>query len=407
MIVKQYIKDFENLGFGMFVHFGLYSLVGRGEWAKQNCDLAWDEYLKTLNQFSPQKDWADNLVKAAKGAGCRYITLTARHHDGFSLYDTNGLNDYDAVHVCKRDLVREFVDACRNGGIIPFFYHTLIDWHEEKYRADFKSYLKYLRESVELLCKNYGKIGGIWFDGIWEQPDADWEEDALYGMIRRYQPEAMIINNTGLFKRGALGHIELDSVTFERGNPASINMEDSPKYIASEMCETLNDHWGYAENDFNYKSAGEIIETLAACRRYRSNLLLNVGPLGNGCLRTIDKGILEIIGNWVKINEKAIRTPMPSNIAVTNKPKDFILKEGNTYYLFVHDLQMFADLNVAIAKNMELKEEFVFPEQIKSVCWMDSGEELNFVQNGENVTITTKPYMYGESYVVRIVEIKV
>ena len=135
--------------------------------------------------------------------------------------------------------------------------------------------------------------------------------------------------------------------------------------------------------------------------------MLNVGPLGNGCLRTIDKGILEIIGNWVKINEKAIRTPMPSNIAVTNKPKDFILKEGNTYYLFVHDLQMFADLNVAIAKNMELKEEFVFPEQIKSVCWMDSGEELNFVQNGENVTITTKPYMYGESYVVRIVEIKV
>lgn len=407
MIIKQYIKDFEKLGFGLFVHFGLYSVIGRGEWVKQNCDLTWDEYLKTLSQFNPKHGWADEIANAAKNAGCKYITLTARHHDGFSLYDTRGLNEYDSVHICGRDLVKEFVDACRKFDIIPFFYHTLIDWHEEKYRTDFKSYLKYLRESVEIICKNYGKIGGIWFDGMWEKPDDDWEEDELYGTIRKYQPDAMIINNTGLFKRGELGHIELDSVTFERGNPVPINMEEAPKYIASEMCEVFNDHWGYAKNDFNYKSAAEIIETFALCRRYRSNLLLNVGPLGDGTLRTIDKGLLEVVGDWIKMNEKAIRTPKPTDIIVTNKPKDFILSENDTYYLFVHDLQMFADLNVAIAKKMDLEEKFVFKKGIKSVCWMDNCEKLDFIQDGDNVTIKTKPYRYGESYVVRIIEIKV
>ncbi len=407
MIIKQYIKDFEKLGFGMFVHYGLYSVIGRGEWVKQNCNMPWDEYLETLKQFNPKSDWAAELVAAAKDAGCKYITLTTRHHDGFSLYDTCGLNDYDAPHICGRDLIKEFVDECRKADIIPFFYHTIIDWHEESYRTDFKTYLKYLRDSVEILCKNYGKIGGLWFDGMWEKPNDDWEEDALYGMIRKYQPEAMIINNTGMSQRGALGHIELDSVTFERDNPSPINLADSPKYIASEMCEVFDDHWGYAKNDFNYKSIGNIIETFACCRKYRSNFLLNVGPKGDGSLRTIDKGMLEIIGDWVRMNEKVLRTPVPTDIVVTNKPKDFILQEGDTYYLFVHDLQMFADLNVALCTKMELKEEFEFDKKIKSVRWMDNQEDLDYVQDGVNVTITTKPYNYGESYVVRIIEIKV
>lgn len=263
MIIKQYIKDFEKLGFGMFVHFGLYSVIGRGEWVKQNCNLSWDEYLKSLEQFNPLEDWAANLVRNAKNAGCKYITLTARHHDGFSLYDTCGLNEFDAPHICGRDLIKEFVYECRKADIIPFFYHTIIDWHEERYKTDFKSYLQYLRASIEILCKNYGEIGGFWFDGMWEKPDDDWEEDELYGLIRKYQPNAMLINNTGLFQRGTLGHIELDSVTFERGKPQPINLEDSPKYIASEMCEVFDDHWGYAKNDYNYKSVGEIIETFA------------------------------------------------------------------------------------------------------------------------------------------------
>ena len=151
MIVKQYIKDFESLGLGMFVHFGIYSVIGSGEWIKFAGMLEDEEYYSAKKDFNPKKDWAAELVKAAKNAGCRYITLTTRHHDGFSLYDTCGLNEFDTVHSCGRDLVREFVDACRKEEIIPFFYHTLLDWHEPSYRENFKEYLKYLRASVELL----------------------------------------------------------------------------------------------------------------------------------------------------------------------------------------------------------------------------------------------------------------
>ena len=229
MIVHQYVKDFENMGLGMFVHFGVYSTLGKGEWVMHQYKIPRDEYRSYAPNFSPELDWAEKLVVTAKNAGCKYITLTSRHHDGFSLYDTCGLNDYSTVNFVGRDLVREFVDACNAHGIIPFFYHTYLDWYDERFDSDFPAYLDFLRKSVELLCTRYGKIGGIWFDGKWSKKDADWEEDAMYSMIRRYQPEAIIVNNTGLSALGELGHIELDSVTFERGKPKPLNLEGAPK----------------------------------------------------------------------------------------------------------------------------------------------------------------------------------
>ena len=195
MIIEQRIKEFENLGFGMFVHFGLYSVLAKGEWARHHVDIAPEEYDKLFYEFKPERDWAKKLVATAKAAGCKYITLTTRHHDGYSLYDTCGLNEFDAPHAMGRDLVREFVDECRAQGIIPFFYHTLLDWHEPTYNTDFKAYLKYLRASVEILCKNYGKIGGLWFDGKWNKPNDDWEEDELYALIPGHPAEEAILSS--------------------------------------------------------------------------------------------------------------------------------------------------------------------------------------------------------------------
>ena len=381
--------------------------MGKGEWSKNLCNIPWEEYYKAMNKFCPNENWAQELAAAAKAAGCRYITLTTRHHDGFSLFDTCGLNKYDAPHVCGRDLVREFVDACRANDIVPFFYHTLLDWHEESYQTNFKKYLLYLRKSVELLCSNYGKIGGLWFDGMWDKPEEDWEEDALYATIRRHQPEALIINNTGLFHQGALGHIELDSVTFERGRPKPINLADSPKYIASEMCETLADHWGYAELDFNFKSTNDLIETFAICRRYRSNFLLNVGPKADGSLRTIDKGVLEILGQWATINHEALHDPAPVNIEIENKPRNFLLKNGNHYYLFLFDISMRGDSNVAINRETDLDNTFRLPETVKSICWLDNQKPLAFTQEGDRVTVTAEPYSYGHSFVVRVAKITI
>lgn len=402
MIVKEYIKKFEKLGFGMFVHFGPYSVVGKGEYVKYMHKMPWEEYMTYVQKFIPKKDWAEELVKVAKNAGVRYITLTTRHHDGFSLYDTCGITEYDAMHVCGRDLVREFVDACRAADIIPFFYHTLLDWHEESFRKDFPAYLKYLRASVEVLCRNYGEIGGFWFDGTWAKKGADWEEGALYGMIRSYQPETMIINNTSTSARGELGHIELDSVTFERGKPKPINMAESPKYVASEMCDVFGNHWGYAEWDLAFRSPAEMIKSLMQCRRYGSNLLLNVGPMGDGSLRSIDVAIYEMIGKWVGIHDEVL-SALPAGIKVENKEDDFILEKDGVYYLVCMDLPMESDAR----GDADFTEVFNLSKTIKNVTWLDNGEDVEFVQNEDNVTVTAKPFRYGSHLVVRIAKITV
>ena len=409
MIIKEYIKEFEKLGFGMFVHFGLYSENAKGEWARFSTDIPSDEYEKLIDVFNPDPTWATELAATARAAGCKYITLTTRHHDGFSLYDTCGLNTFDAPHgAAGRDLVREFVDACRAEGIIPFFYHTLLDWHEPTYKTDFPAYLAYLRRSVELLCTNYGKIGGIWFDGMWDRPDDNWEEDALYSMIRSHQPTAMIINNTGLGARGALGHIELDSVTFERGRPGEINMEGAPKYVASEMCQVFANHWGYAKRDFNFKSLAEIIGDYCVCRRFGANFLLNVGPMGNGLLRPLEKAMLLTLGEWADIHKEALYLPRPAKIEVVGKEKDFLLRGEGCYYLFVHNIPMCGDENVTERFEMpDYTDKFLLPEKIKSITWLDSGKALDFMQDGERVTVAYESQKYGEHLVVKIAKIEV
>ena len=408
MIVKEYIKRFERLGFGMFVHFGLYSVHGKGEWA-YNRNISPEDYEKLFDRFNPDADWAENLALTAKAAGCKYITLTTRHHDGFSLYDTCGLNDYDAPHsAAGRDLVREFVDACNRHGLLPMFYHTLLDWREKSYQENFPEYLRYLRASIEVLCKNYGKIGGLWFDGMWDKKEEDWEEDALYSLIRSYQPEAMIINNTGLSALGELGHIELDSVTFERGRPSPINLETSPKYIASEMCQIFANHWGYAEKDFNFKSLASIIEDFCVCRRYGANLLLNVGPMGNGQIRLMDRAMLELLGEWVKIYSEALYLPRPSGIDIEAQEKNFILKGDSCYYFFAHDLNMKSNVNVELVKDVpDYTNVFTLPEKIKSIRWIDNGEDVYFEQDGDKVTVTTTPQLYGEQLVVKVARIEI
>ena len=392
----QYIKEFEELGFGLFVHFGLYSIVGKGEWylhLNPNADKA--EYEHLASKFRVNKNWAKNLVKTAKKAGCKYITLTTRHHDGFSLFDTCGLNVYDAPHsACSRDLIREFVDACNVSGIVPFFYHTLLDWREENYQKDFPKYIDYLVNSVEILCKNYGKIGGFWFDGMWNKQDEDWQEDRLYGMIRKYQPEAIIINNTGLSECGKVGHPEIDSVTFERGEPAFV--DNSDKYRAGEMCQVLNDHWGYTSGDCNYKSVKELIENLVDCRRFNCNFLLNTGLLGNGEVNTTDAAILKEIGKWIQKNKGVIYDVRSCEIKAENA---LILQGNDCYYAIIKNVPMSADPNV---QREEYMAKISVDAEIVVAEWLDNGQKIDIEDN----TFFVEPFLYGESLSVRVAKLK-
>ena len=393
----DYVRNFEKLGFGLFVHFGLYSIIGKGEWAKRVLQIPDEKYENLTKKFKVKKNWARDLVKAAKKTGCKYITLTTRHHDGFSLFDTCGLNDYDAPHaLCGRDLVREFVDECNANGIVPMFYHTLLDWHHPDYDVNFPSYVDYLVKSIEILCTKYGKIGGLWFDGMWDKPNENWQEDRIYSTIRKYQPEAMIINNTGLDELGKVGHPELDSVTFERGKPTFV--DNSDRHRAGEMCQVLCDHWGYAEDDYNYKPVREILENLVECRYYGCNFLLNVGPRGDGSLRPMDKCMLDFIGKWIKQNKNFIYDVEVSDVKSDDA---YILKgENGKYYAVVTGVDMLADSNVqrlSKGKVITLKTD----KKIVGGKWLDSRRKI--VKNGKN-SFNCEFFTYGSSHSLKLAE---
>ncbi len=398
------VKDFEELGFGMFVHWGLYSQLGVGEWAMTTHDIPKDEYVKLFDTFTAEDFNADELVLTAKNAGAKYIVLTTRHHEGFSLYDTCGLNEYDAPHSpAGRDLVREYVDACNRHGIIPFFYHTTLDWWKDEFNSDFDAYLEYLRKSVEILCTNYGKIGGLWFDGNWSKQGADWKEDELYATIRKHQPDAIIVNNTGIHQRGVLGNPEIDSVTFEQGRPTPMNRNGMPKYLAAEMCETINNNWGIGHCDFNNKSTAQLIETLCACRKVGANYLLNIGPTAQGGIEEIQRQTLETVGKWIKIYEPSIRAAKPCGISASGK--DFVLRDNNKLYLFLHDLPIGGNPNVTLNCGKGSAKTFIGVNmKLKSIKWMDNDEELAFTQLAANgiMTVNATNFPYGMNTVVRV-----
>lgn len=395
----EYVKEFENLGFGMFVHFGLYSILAKGEWVKSKYNIPDEKYEKLTARFRVKKGWAKELVKTAKDAGCKYITLTTRHHDGFSLYDTMGLNTYDAPHsAAGRDLVREFVDACNEAGIRPFFYHTLIDWHNKDCEENFPKYIDYLIKSVEILCTQYGRIGGLWFDGWWDKPTADWQFDRLYAMIRSHQPEAMIINNTGMEdgKIGTVGHKEIDSVTYERGVARPAPKTDRP--VAGEMCEVLFDHWGYSENDINYKSLPSILEELVNTRACGCNFLLNIGPMPNGSVRPLDAAYLGAIGRFIRYNKGFIYGARPSGIEAENATV-LVGADGAYYAVSVcptEELLMHDCFGIGLS-------QVKIHAKVKRARWLDSGRAIK-VKNG---TYTVEPFPYGVNMHLRVAKLTI
>ena len=390
----EYIERFKKLGFGMFVHFGLYSVLGKGEWAKKALGIDGEEYDGLMNKFDVKKDWAKKLVSTAKSAGCKYIVLTTRHHDGFSLYDTKGLNDFDAPHSsCGRDLVREFVDECNKGGVVPFFYHTLLDWRVPEYKSDFPKYIDYLVKSIEILCSSYGKIGGLWFDGMWDKPNEDWQEDRIYSTIRKYQPEAMIINNTGLSEQGKRGHKEIDSVTFERGKPAFVDVSEKP--VAGESCDGINDHWGYAANDICTKPVKTLVEHLITCRSCDCNFLLNCGPMGSGYLKPIEKCELLEIGKWIKLNKKFVYNAHSTDVKASNAE---MLFDGKYYYAAVANVPMWSDPNVSVG-GFTAAVTVETDKKISGAVWLDNATKAEVDGN----KIKVEPFPYGVSLGSRIV----
>ncbi len=406
------IAAFERMGLGMFIHWGLYSQIGKGEWAKHLHNIPTEEYMERMKTFTAEGFSGAEIARLAKNAGMKYITLTSRHHDGFSLYDTRGLSQYDALHTpANRDLIADFVSGCRAEGIVPMLYHTTLDWTDLRFESDFEGYLQYLRDSVEILCTNYGEIGGFWFDGNWSKPNADWQEDKLYAVIRKHQPEAMIINNTGIDEEGKLGNPEIDSVTFERGRPKPLDRRGHPKYVSAEMCHTMNFHWGIANHDFNYLSPAHVIEELCFARRAGANLLMNVGPTATGKIPDYETAVFNRVGDWIRLqggDEGVIYQGLP--VQITGDGDDFALELNGDLYLFITSLTPTSD-TMAHSTGHRGAGERVFKGVAKAyseATWMDSGEILNmeFDSTAKRLTLHATKYPYGTDTVVRIARLK-
>lgn len=407
------IRAFEKMAFGLFIHYGLYSAMGSGEWAMHIKSIERADYKRLMETFTARNFDADAYAQLAKSAGMRYMVLTARHHDGFSLYDTRGQGTHDSLHTpAGRDLVAEFVGACRRAGLVPFLYHCTLDWSwRDKTTwdlgpSDFNVYLDYLKESVETLCTSYGPLGGLWFDGNWSRPDMDWKLDELYGMVRSHQPDAIIINNTGLYKPGQVVHPEIDAVTWENQSGKTLDRASHRKYFAAEVCCTMNSHWGIAKDDYAYKSVADLIKTMARSRRAGANFLLNVGPEQDGRIPDLERATLERLGAWTNLYAEALYEAVPCSVVCAGD--DFMLKKDGRYYWFVFNLDILGHADVTQSSATERKRTARgMVDSVWSVRWLDNDEALVYAQSGESLTVEFTGYRYGENRVVRVAELAV
>ncbi|MGA7906690.1 MAG: alpha-L-fucosidase [Candidatus Sulfotelmatobacter sp.] len=307
-------REFQDAKFGMFIHWGIYSVLGDGEWVFHNRKLTIDEYNRLPLFFDPEQFDAKAWVALAKAAGMKYITITARHHDGFAMWDSK-VSDWNIVQRTpyKKDPLKMLADECHRQGIKLFFYYSQLDWHNPDYyprgvtnwdngrpdRGNWDAYLDtYMDGQLRELLTNYGPIGGIWFDGMWDKPDADWHLPKTYALIHQLQPAALIIpNHHQAPKPGE------DVQTFERDLPGENTAGFNTKYISHQLplesSDTLNDSWGFNIGDSNYKSPAELERRLVRAAGNNSNLLLNIGPMPNGEIQQEFVTRLLAVGQWL------------------------------------------------------------------------------------------------------------
>jgi alpha-L-fucosidase len=303
---------FRDAKFGMFIHWGVYSLLGQGEWVMQNRGITVDRYEWLASTFNPVKFDARQWVALAKRAGVRYITITSRHHDGFSMFATRAtpynIVDWTPFH---RDPLKELADACRSAGIKLFFYYSQLDWHHPDYwprgstghatgrpeSGDWNRYLAFMNQQLTELLTNYGPIGGIWFDGMWDKPDADWQLDRTYALIHRLQPAALIVPNHHQAPRPGE-----DVQTFEQDLPGANTAGFNTREIGTlplETSLTMNESWGFNITDGKFKSTRELIGYLVRAAGQNANLLLNIGPRPDGTIQPEAVARLDSLGDWL------------------------------------------------------------------------------------------------------------
>jgi len=345
------VEQFLDNRFGMFIHWGLYSLLGRGEWVMHVEQIPPAEYKQLAPRFNPGRFNADEWVAIAADAGQRYMVITSRHHDGFSMYDT-ALSEYKVTNTpFKRDPINELATACaRRRDVKLGFYSSLLDWQHPAYRFRDESglawsdYLDFLHGQVRELCTQFGEIASIWFDGDWPlqalddqtvyfKPGGSFEYEKLYGMIHDLQPNAVISNN-----RHAEPLPGEDIQEFEQDlpgmNTAGFNTA-TVSGIPLEACMTINGNWGFHQDDHNHKTSRHLVHLLVRCAGMGANLLLNVGPTPDGEILPVHAQRLAVVGRWLQQHGDSVYRTRAGIIPPA--PGIVSTRRGHVHYVHVLD----------------------------------------------------------------------
>ena len=345
-------QDFRDAKFGIFLHWGLYSMLATGEWTMTNNNLNYREYAKLAGGFYPSKFDAVRWVSAIKASGAKYICFTSRHHEGFSMFHTR-YSDYNIVDATpfKRDVLKELADECHKQGIRLHLYYSHIDWYREDApwgrtgrgtgrpnpEGNWDSYYQFMNNQLTELLTNYGEIGAIWFDGWWDQdqnPDFDWHLQEQYALIHRLQPACLVGNNH--HQTPFEGE---DIQIFERDLPGENKAGLSGQDISAlplETCETMNGMWGYKITDQNYKSPKTLIHYLVKAAGRDANLLLNIGQ-PDGELPAVALERLEQVGKWMQVYGETIYGTRGGCIAP--HPWGVTTQKDGKLYVHILDLQ--------------------------------------------------------------------
>lgn len=355
---KPDTKWFEDARFGLFVHFGPYSVLGSGEWVMNNRPITGDNYKRLQDFFNPTEFNAKEWVQLAKKAGMKYITFTSRHHDSFSNWDTKQ-SDWNIMNTpYGKDIIKQLAEECQKEGIKLSLYYSLLDWMRTDYAyktgrtgkgcgrtetGDWNDYIAFMKAQLTELLTNYGPIGAIWFDGHWDQTEdknrtdqtthVDWHYPEIYELIHRLQPDCLIGNNHHLPPFPGE-----DFQIFERDVPGENTAGHSGQQISHlplETCQTISAAWGFNITDDEFKSTKELLHLLIRTAGTGANLLLNVGPMPNGKIMPECVERLEQMGQWMDQYGYTIHGTRES--VLQPQPWGALTQKGKTIYVHVLD----------------------------------------------------------------------
>lgn len=396
-------QEFADSKFGIFLHWGLYSIFAQGEWYLSKGKLSHQEYKKAADAFYPHRFDAKAWVKAIKDSGAKYICFTSRHHDGFSLWNTK-YSDYDIVDATpyKRDVLKELSRECDRQGIKLHLYYSHADWgrsdyfpskssnkvtEKDTFEGGYDNYFKFMNNQLEELLTKY-KVTALWFDGMWDRRSVNWRIREQYDWIHSVQPSCLVGNNHHL--PAIEGE---DFQIFERDLPGENKAGYSKGQTVShklplETCQTMNGMWGYKVADQEYKSTKYLVRYLLSIACKGANLLLNIGPQPNGELPAEALDRLKEMGEWLRKYGDSVYGTTAGDIQA--QEWGVTTRKGNRLFVHIFDLK---SKELQLPLTCKVTKAYTFEDK----------KDVQFVKNENGVTLKLDTVPSGIDYIVELI----